>query len=147
MEQIVRVRQTLADGTARVLHIRQSACSGDCHKCSGCGAAQEGIELTAANPIGARPGDLVTIEAATGPVLRGAAVLYMMPLLLFFLGYALGAVWGRGGLGGCLSFLLGIALVVVYDRRVAAKVKTAYTITGFAGKHPGSVKKGDNDLD
>ena len=147
MEQIVRVRQTLEDGTARVLHIRQSACSGDCHKCSGCGAAQEGIELTAANPIGARSGDLVTIEAATGPVLRGAAVLYMMPLLLFFLGYALGAVWGRGGLGGCLSFLLGIALVVVYDRRVAAKVKTAYTITGFAGKNPGSVKKGDNDLD
>ena len=147
MEQIVRVRQTLEDGTARVLHIRQSACSGDCHKCSGCGAAQEGIELTVANPIGARSGDLVTIEAATGPVLRGAAVLYMMPLLLFFLGYALGAVWGRGGLGGCLSFLLGIVLVVVYDRRVAAKAKTAYTITGFAGKNPGSVKKGDNDLD
>ena len=147
MEQIVRVRQTFEGGTARVLHIRQSDCSGDCHKCSGCGAAQEGIELTAANPIGAAPGDLVTIEAATGPVLRGAAVLYMMPLLLFFLGYALGAVWGLGGLGGCLSFVLGIVLVVVYDRRVAAKEKTAYTITGFAGKNPGSVKKGDNDLD
>ena len=147
MEQVVRVRQTGDDGTAQVLHIRQSACSGDCHKCSGCGAAQEGIVLTVDNPIGARPGDLVTIEAATGPVLRGAAVLYMMPLLLFFLGYALGAVWDRGGLGGCFSFVLGIALVIVYDRRVAAKAKTAYTITGFAGKHPGSVKKGDNDLD
>ena len=148
MEQIVRVRQTLADGTARVLHIRQSACSGDCHKCSGCGAAQEGIELTAANPIGAVPGDLVTIEAATGPVLRGAAVLYMMPLLLFFLGYALGAVaWGKGGLVGCLSFVLSIVLVIVYDRRVAAKHDTAYTITGFAGKTLESMKKGDNDLD
>ena len=103
--------------------------------------------LTVDNPIGAGAGDLVTIEAATGPVLRGAAVLYMMPLLLFFLGYALGAVWGRGGLGGCLSFVLGIVLVIVYDRRVAAKANTAYTITGFAGKNPGSVKKGDNDLD
>ena len=147
MEQIVRVRGTSGDGTAQVLHIRQSACSGDCHKCSGCGAAQEGIVLTVSNPIGARPGDLVTIEAATGPVLRGAAVLYMMPLLLFFLGYALGAVWGRGGLAGCISFVLGIALVIVYDRRVAAKASMAYTITGFAGKNPGSVKKGDNDLD
>ena len=147
MEQIVRVRKTFDNGTAKVLHIRESACSGDCHKCSGCGAAKEGIELMAKNPIGAKTGDFVTIEAATGPVLRGAAVLYMMPLLLFFLGYALGAVWGRGGLAGCLSFVLGIVLVVLYDRRVAAKAKTAYTITGFAGKHPGSVKKGDNDLD
>ena len=147
MEQIVRVRQTFEDGSAQVLHIRQSACSGDCHKCSGCGAAQEGILLRVSNPIGARPGDLVTIEAATGPVLRGAAVLYMMPLLLFFLGYALGAVWGRGGLGGCLAFGLGVALAVVYDRRVAAKANTAYIITGFAGKAPGAVKKGDNDLD
>ena len=147
MEQIVRVRKTFDNGTAKVLHIRESACSGDCHKCSGCGAAKEGIELMAKNPIGAKTGDFVTIEAATGPVLKGAAVLYMMPLLLFFLGYALGAVWGRGGLAGCLSFVLGIVLVVLYDRRVAAKANTAYTITGFAGKNPGSVKKGDNDLD
>ena len=148
MEQVVRVRQTGDDGTAQVLHIRQSACSGDCHKCSGCGAAQEGIVLTVDNPIGAKAGDFVTIEAATGPVLRGAAVLYMMPLLLFFLGYALGAVaWGKGGLAGGLSFVLGIALVIVYDRRVAAKNETAYTITGFAGKTLESMKKGDNDLD
>ena len=141
MEQTVRVQQTYEDGSARVLHIRESACSGDCHKCSGCGAAKEGIVLTVANPIGAKTGDIVTIEAATGPVLRGAAVLYMIPLVLFFLGYALGAVWGLGGLGGCLAFVLGIALVVVYDRRVAAKANTAYTITGVAGKYPGSVKK------
>lgn len=148
MEQIVRVRKTFSDGTAQVLHIRQSACSGDCHKCSGCGAAKEGIELTAKNPIGAKIGDFVTIEAATGPVLRGAAVLYMMPLLLFFLGYALGAIaWGRGGLLGGFSFVLGIGLVIVYDRRVAAKHETAYTITGFAGKTLESMKKGDNDLD
>ena len=148
MTQKVRVRSVSADGTAQVLHLRQSACSGDCHKCSGCGAAQEGIVLTVDNPIGAKTGDLVTIEAATGPVLRGAAVLYMMPLLLFFLGYALGAVvWSKGGLVGCLSFLLGIALVIVYDRRVAAKNETAYTITGFAGKTLESMKKGDNDLD
>lgn len=147
MEQIVRVRNVNDDGSAQVFHLRESACSGDCHKCSGCGAAKEGILLNADNPIGARPGDLVTIEAATGPVLRGAAVLYMMPLLLFFLGYALGAVWGRGGLLGCLAFVLGIAMVIVYDRRVAAKNKTVYTITGFAGATLESKKKGDNDLD
>ena len=40
MQQLVRVRQTHEDGTATVIHVRESACSGDCHKCSGCGAAK-----------------------------------------------------------------------------------------------------------
>ena len=56
MEQIVRVKRTYDDGTAQVLHIRESACSGDCHKCSGCGAAKEGIVLTVKNPIDAKTG-------------------------------------------------------------------------------------------
>ena len=148
MEQIVRVKRVLNDGRAEVLHVRESACSGDCHKCSGCGAAKEAIVLMADNPIGAAVGDFVKISAETGPVLRAAAVLYMMPLVLFFLGYALGAAaWGRGGLVGGLAILLGIALAVVYDRRVAAKNKTVYTITGFAGKTLESMKKGNHDFD
>ena len=148
MEQIVRVKRVLADGTAEVLHVRESACSGDCHKCSGCGAAKEAIILKADNPIGAAVGDFVKISSESGPVLRAAAVLYMMPLVLFFLGYALGAVvWGRGGLTGSLAFVLGIALVVAYDRRVAARNRTVYTITGFAGKTLESMKKGNHDFD
>ena len=148
MEQIVRVKSIAPNGRAQVLHVRQSACSGDCHKCSGCGAAQETMILEADNPIGAAVGDFVTIQAATGPVLKGAAMLYVLPLVLFFLGYALGMMaWGKGGLVGCLSFVLGILLAVVYDRRVAAKHQTIYTITGFAGKTLESKKKGDRNLD
>ena len=148
MEQVVRVRQILEDGRAQVIHLRESACSGDCHKCSGCGAAKEAILLEADNPIGAAVGDMVTVRSDSGPVLRGAAVLYVMPLVLFFLGYILGAAaWGKGGLVGCLAFVLGIALVIAYDRRVAAKDQTVYTITGYAGKTLENKKKGDNDLD
>ena len=135
MTQKVRVRSVSADGTAQVLHLRQSACSGDCHKCSGCGAVGETLELTAKNPIGAMPGDMVLIESETGPVLAAAAVLYVLPLLLFFLGYLVGHVlWGLGGLVGCLSFVLSLVLCGVYDRRVAAKRKTVYTITGFVSE-------------
>lgn len=148
MEQIVRVRRLLDGGRAQVIHLRESACSGDCHKCSGCGAAKEAILLEADNPIGAAVGDIVTVRSETGPVLRGAAVLYVMPLVLFFLGYILGAaLWGAGGPAGCLAFVLGIALVIVYDRRVAARENVVYTITGYAGKTLESKKKGDNDLD
>ena len=133
MTQVVRVQKLLEDGTAQVMHIRQSACSGDCHKCSGCGAAQETLLLTAENPIGARAGELVVIEAQTGPVLAAAAVLYMMPLALFFVGYLLGSLlWEQGPLTACIAFALGIAVSVLYDRTVAKKRKTVYTITGYA---------------
>lgn len=135
MQQLVRVRKVHNDGTATVIHVRESACSGDCHKCSGCGAAKEAILLEAANPIGAKPGDLVTVEAATGPVLKAALVMYMLPMVLFFAGYAVGAVlWQMGALVGGLSFLGSIVLAVVYDRKVVKNQNTTYTITGFAGR-------------
>lgn len=133
MTQRVRVKTVNPDGTAVVLHIRQSACSGDCHKCSGCGAAQEPLLLTAENSIGAKTGDLVIVSSKSGPVLGAAAVLYMLPLVLFFLGYLLGAqLWNRGGLTGCLAFVLGIVIGIAYDRFVVKKHDTVYTITGFA---------------
>ncbi len=133
MTQTVRVQKLFKDGTAQVIHVRQSACSGDCHKCSGCGAAQESLTLVAQNPIGARPGDLVVIEARTGPVLTAAAVLYLLPLVLFFLGYPAGSLlWGKGPLTGSAAFGLGIVLSVLYDRLTAKKKQTVYTITGYA---------------
>lgn len=135
MQQLVRVRQVHENGTATVIHVRESACSGDCHKCSGCGAAKEAILLEAKNPIGARPGDLVTVESATGPVLKAAVVMYMLPMVLFFAGYAIGAaLLGQGALFGCLFFVASIGLAVLYDRKVLKKKETEYTITGYAGK-------------
>ena len=138
MEQLVRIRECYEDGTALVVHIRESACSGDCHKCSGCGAAKEAIELKVENPIGAPAGSLVRIRADSGPVLKAAAILYLLPLILFFAGYGAGAGLGSGGLGGLAGFGLGVLLAVVYDRRLAGKGNTKYTITEFAGDNPRS---------
>lgn len=132
MQQMVKVLTCDADGTARVACIRQSACSGDCHKCSGCGAVEQTMIFTARNSIGAKPGDLVTVESATGPVLKAAAVLYMLPLVLFIAGYLVGMQWQLGGLIGALAFVLSIAIVIVYDRLVMQKRNTVYTIIGFA---------------
>lgn len=130
MEQLVRIRKLNPDGTAQVIHIRQSACSGDCHQCAGCGAAKESLILTANNPIGAKPGELVKITSSTRQVLAAAAVLYMLPIVLFFFGYLLGALaWSQGTLVGCIAFALGVVLAVLYDRIVIKKQKTVYTIT------------------
>jgi hypothetical protein len=69
MEQLVKVKSASPDGTAEVLRIRESACSGDCHKCAGCGAAKETIVFKADNPIDAQPGDLVYVKTQSAPVL------------------------------------------------------------------------------
>lgn len=133
MTQRVKILRADEDGTAQVVHIRQSACSGDCHQCAGCGAAQETMVLTAQNPIGAREGDLVLLDSETAPVLKAAAVLYILPLVLFFLGYLAGALlWEQGAACGCIAFALGIGGCILYDRKVERKRKTVYTITGYA---------------
>ena len=147
MEKIVRVHRLHPDGRADIILVRESACSGDCHKCSGCGAAKEIMFVEAQNPIGAGRGDLVTLEARTGPVMKAVGVFYVLPLILFFGGYLLGSLVELGGIFGCLGFVLAIALSVLYDRKIAKK-EEVLTITGYAGDHLlKSVKKGDHNID
>ena len=136
MEQIVRVARLTPEGKAEIIHVRESACSGDCHKCSGCGAAKETMILVAENPINARPGDLVRMESDTKQVMTAIAVFYVLPLVLFFAGYALGAWMGiSGGLVGGLGFALGIGASVALDRYTAKHKDTVYTLVGYAAGH------------
>lgn len=134
MEQIVKVRRLLPNQMAEVIRVRESACSGDCHKCSGCGAATQKMLLTAHNPISAQPGDMVVLTSETKTVLKAAAVLYLLPLVLFLAGYLAGeSLWGKGVLMGVVGLFLGLALVKIYDRALSKK-DIAYTITAFAEK-------------
>lgn len=136
MQQRVKVLTCSTNGTAKAMLVRESACSGDCHKCSGCGAVQQTVILDVVNPIGAKPGDLVTIESNSAPVLRGAAILYLLPLVLFIPAYLWGMQWQLGSLTGLAGFLLGIGAAIVYDRCVVKKEKTVYTIVGYVRTQP-----------
>ena len=132
MEQVVKVRRLLPDGMAEVIRIRESACSGDCHKCAGCGAAQQTMLFSAHNAIGAKPGDTVVVESDTGTVLKGAVLLYVLPLLTFLVAYIAGEnLWGRGILTGIAGFVLGMLPIKLYDRHLAKK-GTVYTIQSYA---------------
>ena len=132
MEQTVLVKRVLEDGSAEVLRVRESACSGDCHKCSGCGSSQQTMVICAENPIGAKVGDWVVIEAKSGAVLKAAVMLYIMPLVLFIAGYLLGEhLWQSGILFALAGLLIGLVLVKLLDRHMTKK-GSAYTITGYA---------------
>lgn len=148
MEQTVKIRRLLDDGMAEVVRIRESACSGDCHKCAGCGAAAQTMVFTAHNAIGAAPGDLVVVRSDSAAVLRGAALLYVLPLITFLAGYIAGEnLFGKGILVSILGFVLGMLPIKLYDRYLAKK-GTSYTIAAYADRsHPKNTEKGDNDID
>ena len=133
MRQLVQVRR-LIDGThAEIFLQRQSACSGDCHKCAGCGAAQETVQAVAINTIGARPGDLVYVEAENRQIFAAIAAVYAIPLVLFFVGYfAAQALGWMPALTGGILFAAGIAGAVLYNRHVEKSSPVIYRICGFA---------------
>ena len=133
MEQLVRIKKTFPDGTAQVICIRESACSGDCHKCSGCGAQKETMIVTAENPIKAAVGDFVVVTSDTTSVMKAVFAVYLIPMVLFFAGFGAGmAMDWKPGLLGALGFGLGVAFAVWFDRRTAKHNDTVYTITGYA---------------
>ena len=78
-------------------------------------------------------GDFVTLTSDTASVMKAVVVVYLLPLVLFFAGYALGAVidWLPGLMGG-FGFGLGVAFAVWFDRYTAKNNDTVYTITGYA---------------
>lgn len=132
MEQTVCVSRILDDGLAEVIRVRESACSGDCHKCAGCGSSQQTMVLQVENPIGAKVGDWVVIEAKSGAVLKAAAALYILPLVLFIAGFLLGEhLWQQGISVSLCGLILGFVLVKLLDRQMSQK-GNVYTITGLA---------------
>lgn len=133
MRQQVEVKSVTPDGYAQVAAIRKSACSGDCHKCSGCGAVVQEVQVRAKNRIGAVPGDQVIVETGTKAVFSALLIVYMLPLVLllagYFVGYGFGISAGLCSLGG---FVLGIVIILLYNRYVTRRAQLEFTITAFA---------------
>lgn len=119
MRQLATVVSLLPDGRALLTVERKSACSGDCHRCSGCGAATETIRFAARNPIGAEPGAEVWVETESRPVLLAAALVYALPLALLLAVYLLvTALGGRSLLPSAAAFAVGLVPAFWLDRRL-----------------------------
>lgn len=133
MQQKVQVKRLLEHGYAEVFIERQSACSGDCHKCSGCGAQKETVFVRAKNAIGAKPGDKVIISTDDRQIFKAAMVVYIIPLVLLLAGYFAGYAAGwKPGLAAAAGFALGVVLIVLYNRHVERRRPVHFTITARA---------------
>ena len=134
-----RVTVLSVSGTrAKVIHHRPTACHGDCDHCEGgCGsmAARESLIVEAENVIGARPGDQVMIEGDSGKVASAILLVYVLPLILFFVGYFLGAGIGHGALCGIIGFVLGLLAAVLESRRQRKRgTEISFRIVSFASE-------------
>ena len=135
MQQQVQVARVFPDGDCEVFVRRESACSGDCHKCSGCGAQAQQVFVRARNAIGAKPGDRVIVSSENAQVLPAMLVVYILPLALLLAGYFAGlALSVRPGIPALIGFVLGVAAFVAYDRLVAKRRGVRYVVTAFAGE-------------
>ena len=122
--------EALSGEIAVISVVRESACSGDCHKCAGCGAVTQTLQIRGINRIGARKGDKVYVESSTGPVLWATVLVYLVPILTFFAGSVLGCGLDHVALWAVLGFVLGWIPALCYNSYVKKRPPT-YTVVAY----------------
>ena len=130
MTQIATVERVFQNGTAEISVPRKSACGHDCEECAGCGVTGTAVYATAQNPIHAQAGQKVVVESSTGKLLGVVAVVYVLPVVFFLLGYFLSV-----GLAESIRYVIAIAAaalalipIVLYDRYAKRHEILTYTI-------------------
>jgi sigma-E factor negative regulatory protein RseC len=115
---------------------RQSACGGNCHSCGGC-SERRILKVSAKNALAASVGDRVVVESSTSRILAAAAIVYVIPLVLFFAFYAAAAVLGAGETGSVLTSLagfgIGVVIAMAVNRSFKNKAVTTFEIVEVLG--------------
>lgn len=113
MRQDVIIVKELSNGHVLASIKRPSACGGECGSCKGCAALEQHVTVEAVNRAGVKTGDRAVVESSTKRILWLAVLAYLMPLVLFFLLYAVSPVMG------VLGFAAGMGALVPLNRLVA----------------------------
>ena len=130
MTQIATVEKILSGGMAEISVPRKSACGHDCEECAGCGMTGAAIKARARNDIGAQPGDKVVVESSTKKIFGVVALVYVLPVVLFLLGYFLseGLAEGMRYAIAVATFVVSFIPCVLYDRHARKKELLTYQI-------------------
>ena len=130
MTQIATVEKILPGGFVEISGPRKAAGGHDCEECAGCGMTGAAIHARAKDPVGVRPGQKVVVESATRKILGVVALVYLLPVVGFLLGYFLSEGLAEGvryaiAIGAAaLAFLPSVA----YDRHAKKTEALTYTV-------------------
>jgi len=119
MTQDAVVTKVFENGMAEVVVTRGTACGSNCGNCESC-AFQNELKAFAKNTINAQRGEKVVIESLSSRIFSAAFLLYIVPFIMLFVGYAVAAANDLSeGLSIAVSFgffLVAVAVVVIYQR-------------------------------
>lgn len=131
MTQIATVEKILDAGFVEISVPRKSACGHDCEECAGCGMTGAAIHARASDPVGVKPGDKVVVQSETKKLLGVVALVYLLPVVGFLLGYFLteglmseGWRYAAAVIAAAVFFLPS----VFYDRQTKKDGSLTYTI-------------------
>lgn len=132
MTQIATVERIIDEDHAVISVPRKSACGHDCEECAGCGVTGAAVHAKAVNTVGAKVGQKVVVQSDTKKMLRIVALVYLIPVILFLLGYLIPALMGTSvalqyALAG-IGFFVGIVGAIVYDRYLRSRGGLSFTI-------------------
>jgi sigma-E factor negative regulatory protein RseC len=111
------------------------------------------MEIEARNPVGAAPGDTVILRISTNSLIKGALLLYLLPLggLMggAFIGGVLQSMIGIGEtamavLGGLGGLVLGVLISVFLSRKMSTKEESAPVIDRVVSRAPAAT--GSNNV-
>ena len=131
MTQIATVEKILPGGMAEISVPRKSACGHDCEECAGCGVSGASVRAQARNTVGAEVGQKVVVESSTKRLLGVMILVYLLPILCFFVGYFATGALASAGLRYAIAiaaFLIGIIPAVVCDRHMKSTGALTFTI-------------------
>ena len=104
----------------------------DCSNCGAC-SGSDSVIISANNQIGAKVGQRVVFEVQEVNVLRGAFIVFVMPLISAFIGVLIGNFVGKyighnvntfQIIGGIIAFLLSLIFVKLFDKAATTSEKS-----------------------
>lgn len=132
MTQDAVVTRVFPNGLAEVAVTRGTACGSNCGNCESC-AFQNELKAIAKNSVHATQGEKVVIESVSSRIFSAAFLLYIVPFIALFIGYAVAAANSLSE-GLCILvsfgfFLVAVAIVVIYQRINKRKKPITFEIT------------------
>lgn len=120
MVQEAIVTNSFSNGFAEVAVTRTTVCGGNCGNCESCKYQNE-IKIIAKNNVNAQRGQSVLIETRSSFVFGAAILVYLLPIVLFVIGYsaaaALAALEGICVLASFLTLIISAAVIIFVHRK------------------------------
>ena len=138
MTQEATITKVMPGGMAEISVRRESACGGNCHSCGGTCSFKNLMKVTAKNNIAAAVGDRVTVSSSTSGIMTAAFIVYMMPIILFFICYGATAAMNLAEnisiISSLAGFFGGIGLAIPLNRWFKNKKVTTFEIVSIIQK-------------